>query len=92
MIQGLVSVSSIYRYTLKFLLSGRQACAIPDTENGELIITGGEDNRKLVSVYSETGWKRDLASLREGRKLHACGNYVNHGKKVKMKIESSKPT
>ena len=65
-----------------FLFSDREACAIPDTENEEVIITGGMDNRRLVSVYSEAGWQRDLASLNQGRKLHACGNYVNGGKKV----------
>ena len=65
-----------------FLFSDREACAIPDTENEEVIITGGMDNRRLVSVYSEAGWQRDLASLNQGRKLHACGNYINGGKKV----------
>ena len=69
-------------FQLKIFFSDREACAIPDTENEEVIITGGMDNRNLVSVYSEAGWQRDLKSLNQGRKLHACGKYVNGGKKV----------
>lgn len=38
---------------------------------------------KTVSVYSELGWQRDLTSLNQGRRYHACGSYVNGGKKVK---------
>ena len=41
---------------------------------------------KTVSVYSEAGWKRDLASLNQGRSSHACGSYVNGGKKVNQII------
>ena len=38
---------------------------------------------KTVSVYSEAGWQRDLASLNQGgRYQHACGSYRNGGKKV----------
>ena len=70
-------------YILSFIiLFFRQACAIPDPDSEEVIITGGMDHRKLVSVYSEAGWQRDLTSLNQGRKLHACGSYVNGGKKV----------
>jgi len=58
------------------------ACAIPDTENGEVIITGGKGNTNLVSVYSEAGWQRDLAPLNTGRSMHACGHYVNGKKKL----------
>lgn len=36
----------------------------------------------IVSVYNETGWLRDLAPLNQGRRQHACGSYVNGGKKV----------
>ena len=63
----------------------RQACAIPDQENEEVIITGGggtEDVRQKVSVYSDAGWKKDLAPMNVGRALHACGFYVSGGKKV----------
>ena len=35
-----------------------------------------------MSVYSEAGWQRDLTSLNQGRHNHACGSYVNGGKKV----------
>ena len=40
---------------------------------------------KTVSVYSEAGWQRDLTPLNQGRFNHACGSYVNEGKKVKKK-------
>ena len=74
--------------TLCILLSIQQsifdrwACAIPDPDNEEVIITGGEDTMTTVSVYNETGWQRDLAPLNQGREDHACGSYVNGGKKV----------
>ena len=60
----------------------RHACAIPDPDNEEVIITGGVYTLKTVSVYSEAGWQRDLASLNQGRYWHGCGSYTNGGKKV----------
>ena len=57
-------------------------CAISDKDKEELIITGGKGIMTTVSVYSEAGWQRDLAPLNQGRWLHACGSYVNGGKKV----------
>ena len=69
------------------MYSDREACAIPDPDNGEIIITGGMDHRKLVSVYNEAGWQRDLTQLNQGRKLHACGSYFNGGEKVNDKFE-----
>ena len=58
---------------------------MPDPDNEEVIITGGNygDTETKVSVYSEAGWKRDLAPLNHGRRWHACGGYINGGKKVK---------
>ena len=73
---------TLFYYYIIILIPCREACAISDPDNGEVIITGGMDHRKLVSVYSEAGWQRDLTSLNQGRKLHACGSYVNGGKKV----------
>ena len=49
----------------------------------EVIITGGERARTLVSVYSEAGWQRDLAPLTGmGRSDHACSSFTNAGEKV----------
>ena len=59
-----------------------RACPIPDPDNEEVIITGGYHAMKIVSVYSKAGWQRDLTSLNQGRRYHACGSYVNGGKKV----------
>ena len=61
------------------------ACAIPDPENEEVIITGGNhpETVKKVSVYSDAGWQRDLTPLNQGRRFHACGSYVKGEKKVK---------
>ena len=66
----------------------RNACPISDPEKGELIITGGWYTLNKVSVYSEAGWQRDLASLNQGRMDHACGSYVKGGKKVKHLVFS----
>ena len=45
-------------------------------------VNGGFHNISTVSVYGEAGWQRDLAPLNQGRYNHACGSYVNGGKKV----------
>ena len=45
--------------------------AIPDNDNEELIITGGLDTLKTVSVYNEAGYQRDLTELNQGRRQHA---------------------
>ena len=68
----------------KYLIFNSQACAISDPDKEEVIITGGRNTRTMVSVYSETGWRRDLAQLNQGRYWHACGSYVNGGKKVNL--------
>ena len=60
----------------------RWACAIPDQENEELIITGGVYTSTLVSVYSEDGWQRNLAPLVEGRDSHACSSFIFNEVKV----------
>ena len=64
------------------LIFDRYACAITDQHKKEVIITGGYDTGTTVSVYSPAGWQRDLAPLNQGRFDHACGSYVNGGKKV----------
>ena len=71
----------IYLSIQQFIFD-RYACAIPDQEEEEVIITGGYDTLTTVSVYNETGGQRDLAPLNQGRQNHACGSYVNGGKKV----------
>ena len=64
----------------------RYACAVPDQDNEEVIIIGGSTGtttpQNQVSVYKESGWQRDFASLNQGRQGPACGSYVNGGKKV----------
>ena len=60
----------------------RYACAISDPDNNEVIITGGDNNRKKVSVYNELRWQRDLAPLNQERSYHGCASYRNGGKKV----------
>ena len=68
--------------SIQQFIFNRYACAIPDEDNEELIITGGYDTMTTVSVYNEAGWQRDLAPLNPGRQRHACGSYVNGGKRV----------
>ena len=67
------------------IISSYRSCAIPDYENEEIIITGGYGALEImtqVSAYNEAGWQRDLTPLNQGRHQHACGSYVNGGKKV----------
>ena len=78
MIQGTLCIL----LSIQQFIFNRYACAIPDEDNEELIITGGYDTMTTVSVYNETGWQRDLAPLNQGRGYHACVSYVNGGKKV----------
>ena len=59
-------------------ISDSGACAIPNPEKGEVIITMGTN----VTVYSEDGWQRDLAQLTHGRIDHACSSFTNAGEKV----------
>ena len=60
----------------------RYACSIsPDDDT--MIMTGGYDTLKTVSLYDRQGWSRDLANLNTGRKSHACGHFANNiGEKV----------
>ena len=62
------------------------ACAIPDPENNELILTGGWGQGQKVSVYGESGWKRDLPSLNIGRFNHGCTSFIQNGKWVSNDI------
>jgi len=58
------------------------ACAIPDPDNNEVTITGGVHTGTRVSVYSDDGWKRDLASLRGERWRHACTSFKDEVAKI----------
>ena len=67
-------------------LDFRDVCAITDLENGQVIITGGNNAGMpdtMVAVYSEDGYVENLTELNEGRFKHACTSYVsNNGSKV----------
>ena len=63
-------------------ISDSTACAIPDPDNEEVIITGGTSTMKTVSVYSKAGHQRDLADLNTGRRVHACSGFTYGEKKV----------
>ena len=58
------------------------ACAIPDPDNREVIITGGKHAETSVFVYNEDGWQRDLPPLVQLRDSHACSSFVHQGEKV----------
>ena len=62
------------------------ACAIPDPENNELILTGGWGQGGKVRVYGESGWKRDMPSLNQGRFGHGCTSLIQNGKRVSNDI------
>ena len=55
---------------IKIFSAIRLACAIPDHDTG------------WVSVYTEAGWRRDLAPLRGERWRHACISYTDRGARV----------
>ena len=71
---------------LNIPISYRSACAIPDQDNDEVVITGGieEDSlsKNTVSVYNEAGWQRDLSPMNEGRYWHACASFMLEGERV----------
>ena len=69
------------KYCVNFK-SDRLACAIPDPDNEEVIITGGEFTKTRVSVYNKAGHQRDLPDLNTGRKNHACSGFIYGEKKV----------
>ena len=55
-----------------------------------MIITGGvyENTRKIVTEYTEAGFKRNLPQLRTDRIYHGCGYYENDNK---IKVKRSLP-
>ena len=70
------------KYCVKFIFD-RDACAIPDPDNEEVIVTGGEQGKRTVTVYSKAGHQRYLASLaRPGRRDHACTSFIYQNTKV----------
>lgn len=64
-----------------FFISDRDACAISDPFNKEVVITGGHTSSS-VSVYSEAGWQRELAQLTQKRDKHACSIFIHAGEGV----------
>ena len=64
------------------LISDREACAIPDPDNDEVVITGGYHTKTTVSVYNKAGHQRDLARLNTGRRNHACTSFIYQNTKV----------
>ena len=57
------------------LLRPSLSCAIE--LDSKVIVTGGDNAPRQVSVYTLAGWAADLPSLRTSRWLHACGHFVN---------------
>ena len=53
-----------------------------------MILTGGRATLTTVSLYSESGWVRDLPGLKQGRYGHGCSSYNNaEGTKVDIDIK-----
>ena len=52
-------------------------------------MTGGDSYQRQATVYSPTGWIRDLPLLKEKRQHHACAKfYDENGKTVPFPIRS----
>ena len=56
------------------------ACSIQLEET--VVITGGYNTTRRVSVYSFDGWVEDLPDLLTGRSDHGCGHYINNDDKM----------
>ena len=57
-----------------------RACSIELEER--VILTGGIYTKNTVSVYSLSGWIKDLPELLQRRYHHGCGHYVNDVNKM----------
>ena len=65
-----------------FIIDFSLSCAIPDTRNEFLYITGslawlGHLGTKQVTQYGPEGFIADLPQLITGRNHHACAGYNN---------------
>ena len=58
----------------------RRHCAI-EFQN-EVIITGGQDDPRGVSVYNIDGFKENLPNLVNGRYLHGCSYFTNNNNDI----------
>ena len=59
-----------------------KSCAIPDTRNEWLYLTGhddlsGSEISRQVTKYSGDGFQEDLPPLKTGRKDHACSGFYD---------------
>ena len=72
-----------YRATFSNFTSVSYACAIPDPDKEEVIITGGGWSLTTVSVYSEAGWQRDMTPLNQRRQRHCCSSFLSEGERVR---------
>ena len=61
------------------------ACAINLGQT--VIITGGVGAMTTVIEYSETGFKKELPRLKQGRAYHGCSYYENDNK-IKVKYNT----
>ena len=59
----------------------RIACGIEFED--QIIVTGGQYTNKIVSVYNDDGWVKDLPTLKIGRFYHTCGHYSSDNDLVK---------
>jgi len=57
----------------------RSACSIPDEATNTLIITGGHYTLRKCDRYNSDGWLETLPSLKQGRRNHGCGAYLEEG-------------
>ena len=57
-------------------ISFRAACSIQFTDH--VIVTGGYQDSKIVSIYNDNGWVENMPSLNSGRRGHGCGHYFNN--------------
>ena len=56
------------------------ACSIELDD--KVIVTGGEETKTRVDVYTMEGWSMELPDLTTGRWDHGCGHYINTNDKM----------
>ena len=71
-------------YAYLIMNSNRQACSIPLDD--EVVLTGGVETLTTVSLYTTTGWVRDMPIMKTGRYNHGCTSYSTGGEQVRLAI------
>jgi len=83
-----ISSNGIHQATFNLEHSSRNTCVI--SLNNSFVVTGGKPARdiitKIVTLYNDAGYVRELPELAQGRWSHSCGFYVNKEHKIVLVV------